>query len=218
MFWSPNSAPQQVFELLYRKRTGDERPNVPFFLLSHRHTHALQQKREIFSTFPHNSRSQTPAVRSPAAFASPAPPARGEPTRCPALRSAGTGSRTLPAARGTENHPGRERRGGRGPSSRRQPPGEARGRGLPGPPALPAVPRRTEPPARPLRERSRGAGGGGAPARAAGRSPPQPPHTHTWQCETTRLWLPSPWYCHSFSSIFSTSMPGPGRRRAPWGR
>lgn len=55
--------------------------------------------------------------------------------------------------------------------------------------------------------------GGGRGARAA------PAVTRlTWQWETTRLWLPSPWYFHSFSSIFSTSMPGPGPRRAPRGR
>lgn len=55
--------------------------------------------------------------------------------------------------------------------------------------------------------------GGGRGARSA------PAVTRlTWQWETTRLWLPSPWYFHSFSSIFSASMPGPGPRRAPRGR
>lgn len=121
-----------------------------------------------------------------------------------------------------ENYFGR-RRGrrplppGRGPSTWRQrTPGG-------GTPPLRAGPVR--PAATPARPRPWGCAAAAPPhagpagrGRAAGRYPPQSPRT--WQWETTRLWLPSPWYFHSFSSIFSTSMPGPGRRRrrAPWGR
>lgn len=192
MFWSPNSAPQQVFKLSYRKRIGDERPNVPFFLLSHTHIHTHYDRKGKFSalflTTPvprrqpssHQLLSLPPLLR-PGASAH----AR------PSLRRAGTGSRTLPQH--AEQKTTSAENGGAGrplpPRERPEHPAAAAwggtGQGPARPAALPAVPRRTEPPARPLRERSSGrrpphAGPAGegrprAPPAVPRRSPPHTP-------------------------------------------
>lgn len=163
MFWSPNSAPQQVFKLSYRKRIGDERTNVPLFLLSHTHVHTHYDRKGNFSalflTAPVPRRQ--PSSHQPLSVPAPLRPAPNAHAR-PSLRRAGSGSRTLPQHAEQKTTSGENGGAGRPLSPRERPEHPAAaawggtGQGPARPPALPAVPRRTEPPARPLRERSRG--------------------------------------------------------------